>query len=81
MFFLSFLCRSSYRNVIKNFDNISDPIPNSDKKERYELVSVVIRREIGDLLEEYGSTLSQEQRSVFEMILKGYVNQTVFLYE
>ena len=78
---MSFLCRSSYRNVIKNFDNISDPIPNSDKKERYELVCAVIRREIGDLLEEYGSTLSQEQRSVFEMILKGYVNQTVFLYE
>lgn len=44
-------------------------------------MSVVIRREIGDLLEEYGSTLSQEQRSVFEIILKGYVNQTVFLYE
>lgn len=78
---MSFLCRSSYRNVIKNFDNISDPIPNSDKEERYELVCAVIRREIGDLLEEYGSTLSQEQRSVFEMILKGYVNQTVFLYE
>ena len=78
---MSFLCRSSYRHVIKNFDNISDPIPNSDKEERYELVCAVIRREIGDLLEEYGSTLSQEQRSVFEMILKGYVNQTVFLYE
>ena len=78
---MSFLCRSSYRNVIKNFDNISDPIPNSDKEERYELVCAVIRREIGDLLEDYGSTLSQEQRSVFEMILKGYVNQTVFLYK
>lgn len=77
-FFLSFLFRSSYQTVAKNFDNISDPIPNIDKKERYKLVGVVTCREIGDLVQAYGSTLSQEQRSVFEMILKGYVRSVYF---
>ena len=35
-------------------------------------------REIGTLLSDYGSNLSEEQKKIFEVVLKGYVGRSSF---
>ena len=60
----------------RSIDELPNPTKNTAKKERWGRASSVSGRDIEDFVDEYGSDLSPEQKSVFEAVLKGYVRRS-----